>query len=327
MLGDDLRMDGVPRWLLFGCLALCAAVALGAALLLVAGVLWFGAPRPPVPQAVAVEDGLVFAFRRAGGIFVSTGAETPPLRIGEGAFAALSPDRARAVFDAGDRFVVRALDGGAETSLDRRRGGPVAPAWSPDGGRLALVLEARRGGAELCVWTLADGAVTKVLGAGASESVFDLFWDHDGASLWYQDMRSLRRVGLDGALLEEIPLVSMTGSETCVTSADRFRLSPVDPNLVVFSRMVTPGPRLAERLNDEGTALYLHDRAAGRTTRLTTDEDFVAFAPAWTPDGRWILFCGYGAERVAENYPFRIHRIAPDGGAPIEVFEGEDPAP
>jgi dipeptidyl aminopeptidase/acylaminoacyl peptidase len=86
-----------------------------------------------VEPATTTRHGATYAINSDGG---------GKTRIRVGSFATLSPDGSKTVYDRSPRnadLYVANLDGSAETRLTRTKAPDAAPAWSPDGSRIAFV--------------------------------------------------------------------------------------------------------------------------------------------------------------------------------------------
>jgi dipeptidyl aminopeptidase/acylaminoacyl peptidase len=213
--------------------------------------------------------------------------------------------------------VVPLYDGGA---------GVLRAAWSPDGSRLAYILE-EPGPRYAIVVADADGsnAVTIVdeedTGA-AGPDLIDLSWSPDGSQIAYSG-----RVVEDGVARRTILIVDADGSgkptaldghwESVSWSPDGerllvsgfpgveapFHLYTVHPDGSNLIRLPTdvPGPHRAlwspdgERIlffmgdNDYELDVYVMD-ADGSNVRRLTDWEGLDLFPVWSPDGRWIAF-------------------------------------
>jgi Tol biopolymer transport system component/tRNA A-37 threonylcarbamoyl transferase component Bud32 len=172
-----------------------------------------------------------------------------------------------------DRQVVRVGRDGAEQALDPNWSGAFDQlSVSPDGSRLAVVVD-RAGRAEVWVRSLATGTFTRL----AFEGTWDYrpSWTPDGRSLLFISDRSGRsavyREPADGS-----------GSATLVRD---------DPHSIDEGVLSADGRWLIYRRGTgAGRDLYAARIGADSTPVPVATSSFEEYAPALSPDGRWVAY-------------------------------------
>jgi RTX calcium-binding nonapeptide repeat (4 copies)/WD40-like Beta Propeller Repeat len=213
--------------------------------------------------------------------------------LGRGEEAAWSPDsRELAIVRkvlAGYELVRVAADGSAARTLASGPGFVHDVSWSPDGRRLLLV-QADDGYAGRLVTVAREGGTPTVL--VPQKSIRSAAWSPDGAAIAVVDgFFAVQLLRADGRLLWSIAL----DGEFPSVSPDGLAWSP-DGSQLAFS--ATRDPQLEYNL---------YVAAAGERTVRQLDETTEGYAPAWSPDGRWI---GYAVEGKGIGQLYLIH---PDG--------------
>jgi TolB protein len=137
---------------------------------------------------------------------------------------------------------VQTLATGAQVQVSAKSGINGAPAFSPDGSRLALALSRRDGNVDVYVLTLANQALQRVTEDGSIDT--EPAWSPDGKSLYFTSDRAgapqVYNVGLEpGARPRRVtyeggynarPRVSPDGRQLAVVTLDRgaYRIGAVD---------------------------------------------------------------------------------------------------
>ncbi|MDD2716397.1 MAG: hypothetical protein PHW04_10960 [Candidatus Wallbacteria bacterium] len=178
-------------------------------------------------------------------------------------------------------------DGSSLEQITNQPGIECSPCTSPDGTILYYIADYNK---ETAVYShvLATGAVTRI--SPVYQEIYDLSISRDGGKILLS--------GLDPKLPDndfDIYLMNSDGSGVTRLIAnpgpDTFpRLTP-DGNSVVFQ---------SER--GAGYQIYLYSIQTGKTTRLTSKSQCMAFSPCLTPDGKKILYGLYDRSATSGLY-------------------------
>ncbi len=170
--------------------------------------------------------------------------------------------------DAQPLFLMNAA-GGWPVRLTPDAGRYGRPVWSPDGRRLATVLDG-------ALWTMNDGGLERTRVYAHPAGVSEPAWSPDGASLAFRS----RERGWD-----QIWTVPFAGG-----AATRLTAEPADNGPPQWS----PGARLlaysSVRENLHAADLYTVDAATGRESNLTPASGCYNVAPCWAPSGARLAF-------------------------------------
>ncbi len=303
--GSDVRRRPAMRWVLAAAGALAVVVAMGI------GVRNRRTPAPMLPGT------LVQLTRDAG-------LELDP---------ALSPDGRSIAFAAGPvgsmRIFVRQISGGrtiaiAESLAVNQRW----PQWSPDGATIVFHTGIAEGEDdpttkpdELYVVPALGGTPRRVLADTASN--FSPSWSHDGTRIVFG-----RGVGIAARGLYEVNVRGDTAPRRLVTASGgeiqgslwAGRWSPDGSMLAYVSGNPRFGLGTSHLGNNAPASIWVLTLADGRTHRMTADSS-LNVSPAWTPDGRTLL---YVSNRDGGRDVFRIgvNRNGEPDGRPERVTTG-----
>ena len=197
--------------------------------------------------------------------------------------------------ETGFQVRVAAVDG----SIGRDIGGlsvAFGPAWSPDGGRIAMI-GVPPGGDRGQVFTAApDGSGLAQLGRLPDDDIAALAWSPDGTKLAYASTHAgLTRLGVINA--------DGTGARTLADSVNEdFAVPSWSPDgaRLTFVRGEAARSRLSV-VNADGSGL--------RTLRHITLDHNEGGLPRWSPDGRRIAY----VNASGRDGRFRVFTIRPDG--------------
>jgi eukaryotic-like serine/threonine-protein kinase len=192
---------------------------------------------------------------------------------------------------------------GRRTQVTLDPGLELDPALSPDGTLLAYSA-GPPGAAKIFVRRL-DGGSSIAVTPGVAGDLRRPQWSPDGARIAFQSARGIELVPALGG--QPRALVSAPAPDT----AQDMAWSP-------------DGSRFVYRVAD---TLFARDLSGGRARRVTAAHEL--YAPAWSPDGRWIAFVSgnpaylYGPRSQLGNIAPSTIMLAPaSGGDPITVAGG-----
>lgn len=193
----------------------------------------------------------------------------------------ISPDNSRLAFSAltKDSWQIRlySLDLGRVVAFPRLGGDNFSPAWSSDGGKLALASSMGTGHSEIFI-AGADGADPKRLTAFKGADVSPVWNPKTNAQIAWVSGRSG---------LPQIYIMDADGSNVQRITNEGYAISPSwSPNglLLAFSWIRHYGPGAPG-----GEDIYVMDIASRQFVQLTHDAGRNDF-PCWSPDGRHIVF-------------------------------------
>jgi Tol biopolymer transport system component/DNA-binding winged helix-turn-helix (wHTH) protein len=178
-----------------------------------------------------------------------------------------------------------------------------SPTWSPDGQNLAFVRTGPHGRA-IYILPLKDGAEHLLTALGSESSQNDLDWSPDGRSIAFAGISS------DGSS----PLFAIS-----VASQDRQALTaPTGKDQDWGPAYAPDGKRLAfvrRREADHTENVFLVALDHGTVQQLTSGSGHIQGPPAWTSDGRSILYAS------TQSGEARLWRVPSSGGSP-EIVTG-----
>jgi Tol biopolymer transport system component len=209
------------------------------------------------------------------------------------AYPAWSPDGSRIAWTAnrGGGFAIWVMRRGG-TGARRLTSGPADahPAWSPDGRAIAFVSAASRS-LEL---VRSDGQGRRRIGGGRA-------FDSSSAPAWSPDGRRLAVAGVDGALY------------TVATDGHALRrLTPDRPGMVAWRPSWSPRGGQIAFINLADSALDVVDAGTARVHLIARQTDALS-TPAWSPDGRFLVFADGSGHLETISSDGRARRILTHG--------------
>jgi Tol biopolymer transport system component len=290
---------------------------------------WVGvAPAPPSPGTYGVR----IRARPSGAARDVT--LTPALRG-----TVMAEERAtRGVAYVRDRNIwLRNLDGSRERALTHYggRGTAAMPAWSPDGRRIAYIRDSGEIGSGPDLWAIFPNGTgaRRVSERTPGRSLAYPAWTPDG-TLYVTESRPLRIGTVEvGETWDLMRVDFATGKRTpVIPGALTPDISPDGTRVVYVQQQLTSDGAIVSGLAVSGLE--------GRNERLLVPplESQGLFAPAWSPDGKLIVFAGenVGASGNSASNFMALHggtwdlwTVSPDGGSPtlLSAVQEELPFP
>ncbi len=224
--------------------------------------------------------------------------------------------------------------GEAQQQLRTSSGGGYAGEVSPDGRRLAFArripygrisYEGQEFGPRTALWLrdLETGA-ERVLMDPIEQDMGETFkvlrvlpgydWTPDGRSIVLSQGGKLRRVDVASGEVSTIPFTARVRRTISEQSYHRFPV-PDGPFGVKFTRWQTASPDGSRLVFQAVGRIWSMELPDGEPTRLT-DASFepFEFAPAWSPDGRWIAFTSWD-----DTLGGHLWKVPAAGGEPTRL--------
>ncbi|MEQ9005432.1 MAG: hypothetical protein RIE74_17875, partial [Pseudomonadales bacterium] len=193
------------------------------------------------------------------------------------------------------------LRSGEEDTITQARGSAIRPRLSPDGGRLVFGTrhEQQTGLRVRDLTTGSERWLVHPVTRDEQESRFtrDLLpgyaFSPDGAALLLARDGRIERVEIDGGRATDVPfqvaVEQPVGPD--LTAPYRLGVGPVKARLIRDPALSPDGGRLAF---SAFTRIYVRDLESGQTRPLSP-EGVAAFHPAWSPDGRSLVYATWEA--------------------------------
>jgi Tol biopolymer transport system component/imidazolonepropionase-like amidohydrolase len=246
-------------------------------------------------------------------------------------------------------YVIQRLDrvSGKSRTIASGNGGSVRPVISPDGKLMAFVRRVRLNSVLFLKnletdeeWPLYDKLSQDAQEAWAIFGLYPSFaWTPDGKEIVIWAQGGIKRINAETGLAKEIPFNARV--KQSVAQALRFRQDVAPDSLNVrMLRWVTTSPDGGSVVYSALGYLWIRSLPSGTPKRLTSDSHF-EFYPAFSPDGRWVVYAawddtdkgavykvrstgGKGIKITATKGTYIEPSVSPDGGKVAFVKLGGD---
>ncbi|HEY8180784.1 MAG TPA: amidohydrolase family protein [Thermoanaerobaculia bacterium] len=200
-------------------------------------------------------------------------------------------------------------------------GGSVRPTPSPDGKSLAFVRRVRykstlfildlESGSE---WPIFSGLDRDMQETWAIHGVYpSIAWTPDNRSIVFWSGGHLHRIDTTSKQVTDIPF--HVQSSRSVAETLRFPIEVAPENFPVkMLRWVAVSPNGAQVVYQALGHLYIRDLPSGSPRRLTRQKEHFEFYPAWSRDGKSIVYTTW------DDQLYGTIRIAPSGGGEGRVI-------
>ncbi|HET8925192.1 MAG TPA: hypothetical protein VFN26_19575 [Candidatus Acidoferrum sp.] len=173
------------------------------------------------------------------------------------------------------------------------------PFWSPDDKKIAFLKWENSSWSLLTIPTDNPQAASSVI-TGKSLELYG--WPDEHTFLAGND-QSLLWVGDDGSNRQELPFQQIFGSVYRISRIDSFRLSPMNPDLLLVSFWYVPpaGEAALNKHEGDSPALLLYEIKSNRRVVLSPPGTWAELAE-WSRDGLQIFFTGIDSSKGSGTY-------------------------
>ena len=197
---------------------------------------------------------------------------------------------------------------------------PSNPVWSPDGQRVAFIWD-RAGVSNLYISKLDGKTQPTALTKFSEGNVANLFWSHDGQTVYFVRKGDLWRIPVNGGEPQQV----------WNTPQDEGDIAPSPDNTRVAFVRADGKP---DAKSPAGADLIVRSLADGTESKIAHD-DINIENPVWSPDGSQLAYIGgskmihhdespsYSGDKlifaVVEYVPGQLYAVAAAGGKPTAV--------
>ncbi|MGI9181659.1 MAG: amidohydrolase family protein [Longimicrobiaceae bacterium] len=213
-------------------------------------------------------------------------------------------------------------------------GGGVSPEISPEGRWLAFArqipdgtisFKGHRFGPRTALWLrdlqtgaeriLMDPIETQVSSGSKGLGVLPRYrWAADGKSILISQGGKIRRLEVASGAVSTIPFTARVHRTLSEMAHASFRISD-EPFQVQFMRWQTASPDGRRLAFQSVGRIWIMDLPSGTPRRLTRESfEPLEYAPAWSPDGRWIAFTSWD-----DTGRGHLWKIPTGGGTPQQM--------
>jgi TolB protein len=237
-------------------------------------------------------------------------------------YPAWSPDGSRLVFYSnrdGSGFMqifVVGVDGTGLVQLTRTASHNRTPVFSPDG--KAILFQAERDGNREIYLMGADGSAPRNLTRNPAEDSHPKFLP-GGRGFVFDSLR-------DDAAAEELYTLELDGSGlrriTHEAAVDTYASVSPDGSRLLWRRMLATGGSSAGGRNSE---IFVSARDGSSPVNVSNHPAFDGY-PAWTPDGRRIVFASNRVDDPARQGAFAVYAMDADGSNLVRLTDPPESA-
>ncbi len=255
---------------------------------------------------------------RGDGARIITVGQTRRVTLAEGLELdpAISPNGKMLAYAAGPlgamKLYLEQVEGGRSIALTGYVPGHHRwPRWSPDGTRIAFVVNESGRSSVQIVPALGGPSRVVVQTAGGEDEIFGVAWSPDGRQLAYGTFGGIYTVPVEGG--EPRLLAEMVDGHSPSWSPDGSKIAFVLGNpTFVFGTFVLG--------NIAPSSIWVVSASGGEPVQVT-EATFLHMSPVWTPDGKSIVFVSSRAGR-RDVYQLELESTGGAKGEPVRLTTG-----
>jgi Tol biopolymer transport system component len=140
-------------------------------------------------------------------------------------------------------------------------------------------------------------------------------WDPTGHFVYIGQGGKIRKVDTSNGHIDTVPFKVKVDRTISGQVYSPFRIADTEPLKIKFARWQTVSPDQKHLAFQAVGRIYVMDLPSGTPKRLTpvsfTPDEY---APAWSPDGKWLAFTGWSDELRGQ-----VYQVAATGGMPKQL--------